>query len=54
MSEEYQITQVKGFQVTGKNYYSVVFENSKDAEKLKAQLESTKEIEKVQILKTKK
>jgi hypothetical protein len=52
--EEYTIGQVRGFQVTGKDYYSVVFEDIKDAQKLKAQLESSKEIEKVQIIKAKK
>lgn len=45
--EEYSIGQVHGFQVFGKNYYSQVFGDFKDAKALKEQLEKTSAVEKV-------
>jgi len=47
MSEEYNIGQVQGFQVKGKDYYSIVFGDFKDAVALRDQLMKTSSVEKV-------
>lgn len=47
MEEEYQIGQVRGFQVTGKDYYSMVYDKFEDAVALKKKLEESAAKEKV-------
>jgi hypothetical protein len=47
MEEEYTIGQVRGFQVTGKDFYSMVFDKFEDAVALKKKMEESKGKEKV-------
>lgn len=47
MEEEYTIGQVRGFQVTGKDFYSMVYDKFEDAVALKKKMESTSGKEKV-------
>jgi len=47
MAEEYEIGQVQGFQVTGKDFYSKVFDKFFDAVALKKKMEETQGKEKI-------
>jgi len=47
MTEEYEIGKVQGYQVTGKDFYSRVYDKFEDAVALKKKMESTSGTEKV-------
>lgn len=47
MTDEYEIGKVQGYQVTGKDFYSKVFDKFDDAVALKKKMEETSGKEKI-------